>query len=107
MSRLASIISGQSAGEMANFARIVAATKSITFPLKSDIEADITFIGGKEKNKHAKHRKGGTQGGAGKSVVLGIVESVRASFVRLMSAIQGPRPYQAKSVRTSLAGRLF
>jgi transposase-like protein len=38
-------------------------TKSFNAPLK-----------GKEKNKHAKDRKGGTQGGAGKAVVLGIVE---------------------------------
>ena len=54
--------------------RHAARTKSFNAPLKGTIEADTTFIGGKEKNKHAKDRKGGTQGGAGKEVVLGIIE---------------------------------
>ena len=49
-------------------------TNSFNAPLKGDVEADTTFVGGKEKNKHAKDRKGGAQGGAGKAIVLGIVE---------------------------------
>lgn len=51
--------------------RHAAKTKSFNAPLKGDVEADETYIGGKEKNKHARDRKGGTQGGAGKAVVLG------------------------------------
>jgi transposase-like protein len=54
--------------------RHAARTQSFNAPLKGTVEADTTFVGGKEKNKHAKDRKGGTQGGAGKSVVLGILE---------------------------------
>jgi transposase-like protein len=54
--------------------REAAATPSFNERLKGDVEADTTFVGGKEKNKHASDRKGKTQGGAGKAVVLGIVE---------------------------------
>lgn len=54
--------------------RHAARTQSFNAPLKGTVEADTTFIGGKEKNKHAKDRTGGTQGGAGKAVVLGILE---------------------------------
>jgi len=54
--------------------RHAARTPSFNAPLKGTVEADTTFVGGKEKNKHAKDRKGGTQGGAGKETVLGFVE---------------------------------
>lgn len=54
--------------------RHAAQTRSFNAPLKGTIESDTTFVGGKEKNKHAKDRKGGTQGGAGKAVVLGIIK---------------------------------
>ncbi|BCK75511.1 hypothetical protein AA0242T_1198 [Acetobacter aceti NRIC 0242] len=54
--------------------RYATVTKSFNAPLKGTVEADTTYIGGKEKNKHSKDRKGGTQGGAGKDVVLGILE---------------------------------
>ena len=46
--------------------RYAAQTKSFNAPLKGEVESDTTFVGGKEKNKHAKDRKGGTQGDAGK-----------------------------------------
>lgn len=49
-------------------------TQSLDRPLDGEIEADETFIGGKEKNKHAWQRTGGKQGGAGKIAVLGILE---------------------------------
>lgn len=49
-------------------------TQSFNRPLASEVEADETFIGGKEKNKHAWQRTGGKQGGAGKAAVLGILE---------------------------------
>ena len=54
--------------------RHAARTQSFNAPLKGPVEADTTFVGGKEKNKHAVDRKGGTQGGAGKEVLLGIKE---------------------------------
>lgn len=54
--------------------RAAAETKSFNGPLGGTVEADETFVGGKEKNKHASKRKGGTQGGAGKPVVFGMIE---------------------------------
>ncbi|HEY3329117.1 MAG TPA: IS1595 family transposase [Capsulimonadaceae bacterium] len=45
------------------------------------VEADETFIGGLEKNKHKDKKSSGTQGGAGKSVVLGILERSSAHKV--------------------------
>ena len=54
--------------------RHAAQAKSFARPLIGEIEADETFIGGKEKNKHAWQRTGGKQGGAGKAAVLGILE---------------------------------
>jgi transposase-like protein len=54
--------------------RHAARTNSFNAPLKGTVEADTAFIGGKEGNKHADKRTPGSQGGAGKAVVLGIVE---------------------------------
>jgi ISXO2 transposase-like protein len=54
--------------------RHAARTNSFNAPLKGTVEADTAFIGGKEGNKHADKRTPGSQGGAGKSVVLGMVE---------------------------------
>ncbi len=49
-------------------------TQSFNRPLGGEVEADETFIGGKEKNKHEWQRTGGKQGGAGKVAVLGMLE---------------------------------
>ena len=54
--------------------RNAAQTKSFNRPLEGEVEADETFIGGKEKNKHQRKRTGGKQGGKGKVAVMGILE---------------------------------
>jgi transposase-like protein len=54
--------------------RHAARTKSFNAPLKGTVEADETYVGGREKNRHASKRKPGSQGGANKAVVFGMVE---------------------------------
>ena len=54
--------------------RFAAQTKSFNRPLEGEVEADETFVGGKEKNKHRSQRTGGKQGGAGKVAVLGMLQ---------------------------------
>jgi len=54
--------------------RHAAETKSFNAPLSGEVEADETYIGGKEKNKHADKRIPGSQGGAKKAIVFGVLE---------------------------------
>jgi transposase-like protein len=54
--------------------RAAAQTQSFNAPLDGVVEADETFVGGKEKNKHARDRVGGLQGGKGKAVVFGMLD---------------------------------
>jgi transposase-like protein len=81
--------------------RHAARTNSFNAPLKGNVEADTTFVGGKEKNKHAADRKGGTQGGAGKAVVLGMLE--RDGELRTVHVPNQTKPVIQDEVRANVA----
>lgn len=66
-------IKQKSAWFMLHRLRHAARTNTFKAPLEGDVEADTTFVCGKEKNKHAAKRKPGSRGGANKAVVRGIV----------------------------------
>ncbi len=53
--------------------RHAARTNSFNAPLDGEVEVDETFVGGKEKNKHASKRKG-VRGTAGKDIVVGAAQ---------------------------------
>jgi transposase-like protein len=54
--------------------RHAARTRSFNRPLDGEVEIDETFVGGKERNKHANKRTHKGTGGTGKAIVLGMLE---------------------------------
>ncbi len=69
--------------------RHAATTKSFNRPLEGEVEADETFMGGKEKNKHAHKRTPGARGGKGKTAVFGMLERGGELRARKMERLTG------------------
>jgi len=65
--------------------RVSTNTQVFNQPLKNIVEADETYVGGKEKNKHVCKRLEGSQGrsGVGKVIVLGLIE--RSGYIKIKS----------------------
>lgn len=57
---------------MLHMLRHASQTKSFNKPLSGTIEADETFVGGKEKNKHKNKKLNAGRGAVGKTPVLGV-----------------------------------
>jgi transposase-like protein len=81
--------------------RHAAATPSFNAPLNNVVEADTTYIGGKEKNKHLHKKVPGSQGGANKEVVLGIVE--RDGELRAGHVPDGKAKTVQRAIRANVA----
>jgi transposase-like protein len=65
-------------------------TGSFNTPLSGEVEADETFIGGKESNKHASRKMNAGRGTVGKAVVAGVLQrggEARVSVVPSTSKI--------------------
>jgi transposase-like protein len=75
-------------------------------PLSGEVEVDETFVGGKERFKHASKRKHLGRGAVGKAAVMGLLQrhgQIRAKSVRSTTK----RDLQAEIVDTVTAGSII
>lgn len=64
--------------------RLAMKSESFNAPLSGEVEADETYVGGKERNKHASRRYHLGTGGIGKAAVMGLLQrhgEVRAKTI--------------------------
>ncbi|MEQ8655892.1 MAG: IS1595 family transposase [Hyphomicrobiales bacterium] len=67
-------------------------TKSFNAPLDGTVEVDETFVGGKEKNKHANKKQRSGRGPVGKAVVWGALKrdgEFRAEHIESLRDVKG------------------
>lgn len=81
--------------------REAARTKSFNAPLKNTVEADETYVGGKEKNKHASKKLNAGRGTVGKSIGMVVIE--RGGEVRAFPIPNTQRPTLNSAVQKNVA----
>lgn len=69
--------------------RYAARTNSFNKPLEGEVEADETYVGGKNKNRHVKDRIKG-RGTTGKTIVAGAVARDGSVIARVIPNTDGP-----------------
>lgn len=81
--------------------RLAMRTASFNAPLSGEVEADETFVGGKEGNKHDNKRHWRGSGTVGKALVMGVLE--RKGEVRAMVVSSRRKPVVQAHIRENVA----
>lgn len=81
--------------------RLAMKTESFNAPLSGEVEADETYVGGKEKNKHASRKLHRGTGPVGKAAVMGLLQ--RHGEVRAKTIPNNRRRTVQKEVQQNVA----